>query len=244
MTSDRPFPEALKHGDISEIFPDVHFVTGTVAMSGPLPMRFSRNMTIFCQDGALTLVNSLRLSEAGLSALDRLGKVEHVIRLAGFHGMDDPFYKDRYGAKIWSVDAAYVAGFDAKAESYLAPDVVIDGQSDLPLKDARLIEFKSAKPREGLLLLPQEGGILVSGDCLQNWARADRYFSLPARVMMKIMGFIKPVNVGPGWLKAAKPDKDEVKTLLDLDFSHVLPAHGSPVIGDAKAQYAPVISQL
>ena len=45
------------------------------------------------QNDSLSVVNSLRMDDAGLAALDALGKVEHVIRLAGFHGMDDPFYK-------------------------------------------------------------------------------------------------------------------------------------------------------
>ena len=37
-----------------------------------------------------------------------------MIRLAGFHGMDDPFYKDRYGAKVWVVKGhVYAKGFDA-----------------------------------------------------------------------------------------------------------------------------------
>lgn len=244
MTSDRPHPEAQQHGEITELFPDVYFVTGTVAMSGPLPMRFSRNMTVLRQDGELTLVNSVRLDASGLRALEQLGTVAHVIRLAGFHGMDDPFYKDRYGAKIWSVDAPYLTGFGTGAEPYFKPDVIMDGGTELPLDDASLIEFKSAKPSEALLLVQREGGIIISGDCLQNWAKPDRYFSLPAKLLMRMMGFIKPHNVGPGWLKAAKPDPGEIKSILDLDFAHVLPVHGAPVLGNARQHYAPVINAL
>lgn len=244
MTKFRPFPEAHSHGDIAMLFPDIYFITGTAAMGGRLPMRFSRNMTILRQNEELTLINTVRLSEAGLSALDELGKVEHIIRLAGFHGMDDPFYQNRYGAKVWSVDAPYVAGFGDGSEPYLEPDVVMDEHTALPVQGARLMLFKSAKPKEGLLLLEREDGIIVSGDCLQNWAKTDRYFSFPAKIMMPIMGFIKPHNVGPGWRKVARPDTAEVKTILDMEFSHVLPAHGAPVIGNAKDRYAPAISGL
>ena len=228
MTSDGPFPEAHENGDLKEILPGIHFVTGTVAMNGPLPMRFSRNMTVIRENGGLTLINSLRINSEGLEALDRLGTVENAIRLAGFHGMDDPFYKDRYGAKVWSVDAPYVTSFGSGSEPYFAPDAVLDAQTALPVDNARLVLFESAKPGEGLLLLERDGGIIVSGDCLQNWATTDRFFSLPAKLMMRLMGFIKPHNVGPGWLKNAKPDRTEVKRLLDLDFRHVLPAHGAP----------------
>ncbi|MCP4315941.1 MAG: hypothetical protein GY789_07980 [Hyphomicrobiales bacterium] len=245
MTGNRTFPEAQRHGDLDEIFPGIYFVTGSVAMKGPPPMRFSRNMTVVAQDGELVLINSVRLDAAGLAALDALGNVKHVIRLAGFHGMDDPFYKDRYGATVWSVDGSYFAGFDGKGETYLTPDVRMDETTGLPLKNARLIDIKSAKTGEALLLIDREGGILVAGDCLQNWAKTNRYFNLPARLMMKMMGFIKPHNVGPGWLKGANPDRQELReTILALEFDHLLPAHGDPVIGGAKQHYRPALEAL
>lgn len=240
----RSHPAALAHGEIIQPLPRIHFVTGTVVMDMKPPMRFSRNMTILRQEDGLTLLNSVRLSEPGLRELDRLGEVRHVIRLAGFHGMDDPFYKERYGATVWSVDAPYVAGFNAKAPPYFTPDVVVSDETELPVPGARLITFKSVSRAEALLFLDRDGGIIVSGDCLQNWAKPDRFFNLPARLVMRLMGFIKPHNIGPGWLKSANPDPEEIKALLDLDFAHVLPAHGTPVIGDAKALYAPRISAL
>lgn len=244
MTKFRPFPEAHEHGEIAMLFPEIYFVTGTAEMGGRLPMRFSRNMTILRQSDALTLVNSVRLTEAGLDALDALGKVENIIRLAGFHGMDDPFYQNRYGAKVWSVDAPYVSGFGSGSEPYHSPDIVMDEKTVLPVDGARLMIFNSAKPKEGLLMLEREGGVIVSGDCLQNWARTDRYFSFPAKIMMPLLGFIKPNNVGPGWRKTAKPDTAEIKAILDEEFTHVLPAHGAPVIGNAKDRYTPVINGL
>ncbi len=104
MTTNRSIPEAQPHGDISEPFPDIFFVTGSASLPLKVPMRFSRNMTIIRQGEELILTNSVRLNNAGLKLLEDLGDVKHIIRLAGFHGMDDPFYKARYGAKVWSVD--------------------------------------------------------------------------------------------------------------------------------------------
>ena len=205
MAGSREFPEVQRHGDLAELFPGVHLVTGSVGLKGPPPMRFSRNMTVIVQDGEVSLINSVRLDDAGLAALEALGTVSHVFRLAGFHGMDDPFYKDRYGAKVWSVDAPYLAGFGDGSTPYFKADTVIDESTALPLKDTRLVAIKSAKTAEALLHLDRESGILISGDCLQNWGRTNRYFNIPGRVMMKMLGFIKPHNVGPGWLKAAKP---------------------------------------
>lgn len=239
----RPHPKAQPHGELRQILPDVFFVTGTVAMPGPLPVAFSRNMTVVRQDGELTLINSVRLDEAGLAALERLGQVKHVLRLAGFHGMDDAFYQERYGARVWALRGQlYGAGFKKPRpdQVYLQPDVEVDATTALPLRGARLYVF-TTRPPEGLLLLEREGGILVSGDCLQNWQRADPYFSLLGGWMMRAFGFLKPHNLGPGWLRAAKPAAAEVRGVLDLPFQHVLPAHGEAVIGGAREAYRPVI---
>ncbi|WP_332914161.1 hypothetical protein [Algoriphagus boritolerans] len=40
--------------------------------------QFSRNMTIVRENGNLTIINSVRLNDAALSELDRLGKVTNV----------------------------------------------------------------------------------------------------------------------------------------------------------------------
>ncbi len=246
QTTKRQHPAALPHGELKEVFPDIYFVTGTVRMPGPLPIAFSRNMTVVRQDGELTLVNAVRLDEGGLAALGALGKVAHVVRLAGYHGMDDAFYQERYGARVWAVRGqVYAPGFDPKkwaATAYFQPDVEMDADTALPLRGARLHVFHTT-PSEGLLLLDREGGILVAGDALQNWQQADPYFSLLGKLMMKGMGFIKPHNLGPGWLRAAKPAAAEVRGILDLPFAHVLPSHGTPVIGDAREKFRPVIER-
>jgi hypothetical protein len=243
----RPFPKAEPHGELRELFDGVFFVTGSLRMGGPLPMRFSRNMTVVRDGKSLTLLNSLRLDDAGLAALDALGKVEHVIRVAAFHGMDDPFYKDRYGAKVWAVEgSAYVSGFGGKPSAgggYFEPDVWMTPETELPIPNASLFRFETATPSEGMIVLDRDGGILVPGDCLQNWAGPDAYFSFPAKIVMRLMGFFAPYSIGPGWLKAAKPDARELEGILALDFEHVLPAHGAEVIGGAKEKYRPAIER-
>jgi len=236
---------SAKHGELRELFDEVWFVTGEVRMGGPLPMAFSRNMTVVREGDALTLIGSMRLDDEGLRELEELGTVAHVIRLAAFHGMDDAFYRERYGATIWAVEgSAYRKGFDTDGEPYLEPDEWLTEDGALPIEGARLIRFGSATPPEGMLLLERDGGILISGDCLQHIEKADEYFTLPARLVMWVMGFMKPHNVGPGWVRGAKPDPDDVRRLLDLEFEHVLPVHGAPVRGDAKAKYRPALERL
>jgi hypothetical protein len=240
----RPHPPAQRHGEIREVLPNVFFVTGTMSMPGLMPVRFSRNMTIVRDGERLILVNSVRLDEAGLKQLDKLGKVTDVLRLAAFHGMDDPFYKERYGARIWTLKGQrYVAGFDLNAAPYHSADVEMDDATELPISGAKLYSIASTPP-EGLLLLERDGGILISGDCLQNWAKPDAYFSTFAKPMMRLMGFIKPHNIGPAWLKHTKPPVKQLLGILDVAFEHVLPAHGAPVQVGAKASYRPRIEAL
>ena len=96
-------PPVLPHGKIEEVFPDVFFVTGamkTVLMGGH--WHFSRNMTIVREGGELTLINTVRLDDAGLGELEKLGKVANVVKIGSLHGRDDAFYVARYGAKFWA----------------------------------------------------------------------------------------------------------------------------------------------
>ena len=98
------FTPLMPHGEIETVFDDVFFVTGTSRPNfGGEQWQFSRNMTILRENGALTLVNTVRLDEAGLETLDGLGRVVNVVKIGGFHGIDDPFYVDRYGAKLWAL---------------------------------------------------------------------------------------------------------------------------------------------
>ena len=78
----RPFPPAAPHGPLVEVFPDLFLVTGTMKLPGVMPVRFSRNMTVVREGERLVLVNTVRLDEAGLAALDKLGKVTDVVRIA------------------------------------------------------------------------------------------------------------------------------------------------------------------
>ena len=236
---------ASPHGPIEELFDGVWFVRGGIRMPMRLPMRIGRSMTIVRGDDGLVLFNSMRLSDAGLKALDALGEVKHVVRVAGFHGRDDGFYRDRYGATVYAVQGqTYERGHDPKKASpasFMEPDHWLTEESPLPISDATLKVFSTCNPPEAICRLGREGGILIAGDALQHTPQPDEFYSFLAKIMMKRMGFMKPYNVGPGWLKFARPVAADVRSVLDLDFEHVLPGHGSPVIGGAKEKYRPTI---
>lgn len=86
--------------------------------------------------------------------------------------------------------------------------------------------------------------MLVTGDCLQNWGTTDKYFSWPAKLMMKRLGFIVPHNVGPAWFKQGKPPKDQMRGLMELSYANVLPSHGTPVLGHASGHYRAAIERV
>ncbi|MGK0297410.1 MAG: hypothetical protein ACI9XC_001013 [Gammaproteobacteria bacterium] len=239
---------ALAHGEITSIFDGIWFVKGAVKMPMILPMKISRSMTIVKDSDSndLTIFNSMRLNDKGLEELEKLGTIKNVVRLSGFHGRDDGFYRERYDAKIYAIKGqAYTRKLSEKVSEndiYMEPDVWLsDDNNQLPIKDSSLKIFKSSQPSEAIAIINREGGILITGDSLQNTAKPDKYANLFAKIMMKKMGFYEPYNVGPGWLKFAKPEINEVRSILELEFSHVLPAHGDPVLGDAREKFRSVI---
>lgn len=236
---------AAPHGPIKELFDGIWFVRGGVKMPMRMPMKIGRAMTVVRGDDGLVLFNSMRLSEEGLRELEALGDVKHVVRTGGFHGRDDGFYKDRYGAMVHAIEGqTYFRGIDprkAGAGPFLVPDEWLTEGSALPIADAKLKVFSTSEPPEALCLIERHGGILITGDTLQHAPKPDEFYNFLAKIMMKRMGFMKPYNVGPGWLQFAHPTVADVRSILDLEFEHVLPGHGDAVIGGAKEKYRPAI---
>lgn len=236
----RPHPPAYPHGALQEVLPNVFFVTGSIKVG---PMRASRTMTVVREAERLVVINSMRLNEAGLAKLDALGKVTDVIRPGGFHGSDDPFYKERYGSKSWAIEGqTYFSGINPeKGKVYFEPDAYLSAGSELPIEGASLIVFNTATP-EAIVRLPAGGGTLVSADAMHNWG-PDEYFNLAGKLAMRAAGMFKPHRLGGGWLKSQKPDRQQVGALLDVEFDNVLPGHGAAVIGGAKDKYRPHIEE-
>jgi len=221
------FPPALPHGSLDEVLPGVHFVTGQMKMNAL--MAFDRNMTVVQHDGGLVVFNSMRLSDEGLAALDALGKVTDVVRIGAYHGRDDAFYVDRYGATLWAPEGC---------SRDLDPKPLVEG-AELPIPGAEVFCFRSTKKPECLVFLPLHGGLVIPCDALQNWLGPHpEYTSFAAKLFMRPMGFFRPTSPGAGWVKSEKPDMAEFQRLLDgWDFENLLPAHGAPVLGGAKAAY-------
>ena len=225
-------PPALPHGDLEEVFPEVYFVTGameTVLMGAD--WRFSRNMTVIRDGDALTLINSIRLDDAGLARLEALGRVANVVKIGALHGRDDAFYKARYGATFWALPGV-------PHEHGLAADKDLVPGGEMPFAGCSVFDFRTTKRPECILRIDREGGILVSCDSLQNWLGPDEFFSDESRKMMTEMGFFQPSNVGPLWMQLNEPQVEDFVRLRELPFRHALCGHGAPLRDAAKEAYA------
>jgi hypothetical protein len=228
--------EALPHGQIEELFPDIFFVTGM--MKGEFfgsPWQFGRNMTVVRQAGELTLVNAVRLDDAGLAQLDALGEVTHVVRIGSLHGRDDAFYVERSDATYWGLRGTPPTGVEIDEE--LTADAV-------PVRDASLFRFEHTKLPEAILRLDRDGGIVIACDALQNWAEPDAFTDSATRTRMQGMGFFTPANIGVAWQHVNEPKPEDFVRLKAISFRHALCGHGAPLRDTAQAGYHATFKRL
>ena len=79
------YSPAWSHSEIKEIFPNIFFITGTnITHHNNVELQHSRNMIIIRNNDKLSLINTVRLDDKGLAALDALGKVKNIIRIGSF----------------------------------------------------------------------------------------------------------------------------------------------------------------
>ena len=232
------FPPALPHGELDEVFGDVFFVSGmmkTVLLNAD--WQFSRNMTVVRDGESLTLINSVRLDEHGLASLERLGHVTNVVRICALHGRDDAFYTARYGATFWSIPGVQ---HDHGLRSHKA----LTESGEMPFRGCSVFAFRTSKRPEAVIRVERAGGILVSGDTLQNWGAPDAFFSDASRETMTGMGFFRSTNIGPLWMHLNEPRPDDFARLREIEYRHVLPGHGQPVLDTANAAYSAAFERL
>ncbi len=220
--------EASHHGPIEEVFPDIFYVKGTVAM-GPA-MSICRCMVVIRENRELSLINAVRLNEEAEKELLALGEIKHLLKI-GSHGMDNQYYIDKFKPTLWSRE---------EPELGYSIDRVIDEGCELPFANAITFKFRNAKISEFPILLDRDGGILLTCDSVQNWTKADlKVGSFVGGLVTRLLGFLGPAKIGPFWLKFVTPEtgpslEADFERLLSLDFRHLLSGHGSPLLNEAK----------
>jgi hypothetical protein len=220
------FPEALPHGPIEEVFPDVFFVTGEMradfAEFPGVDWVYNRNMTIVRDGDALTLVNSVRLGDQGLAELEQLGTVTNLVRIGALHGRDDGFYADRYSPTFWTMPGI-------EPDDGLVVDRRLTADGEMPFAGCSLFEFQTTKISEGILIVDRAGGVAIACDALQNWVKPDEFFNDETTSLMTELGFFQPANFGPLFLMRAGPEAEDYARLNGYTFRHALCGHGEPL---------------
>ncbi len=223
MSYAKPCP----HGPIETITDRLSFVRGSMRMNALL--RISRNMGIVRDEDGLTLVNPIRLTASGEEALARLGAVRRILRLGAMHGIDDAYYKVRFGAELWA---------DAGGTIYPEPPVDRDIATEFSLPNAKLFRFQQTRQPEAALLIPGAPRVLFTCDAIQHYGDYT-YNNRMARMALPFIGFPKTTVVGPIWLKRMTGPgaslQGEFERLLELDFDALLSAHGTYLDDGAKA---------
>ena len=223
-----------------EVAPNLFAVYGSIRVN-PL-VRFTRTMAVVRHHSELTLISTVRLDDAGLAALDKLGEVKHVVRLGPLHGLDDPFYVDRYNARFWTFPGG---------TTYTRPTIAetLHEGGALPFADAQLFEFRGIKQPEGAILLKQGAGVLITVDAIQSYATYPfkPHTNLLARLLLPLMGFPNKTLVGPIWTKLMTDDKAALRAefdrLMNLQFDQLLSAHGTFLPAGAHAAVAAAIEE-
>lgn len=228
------------HDPIEELFEDIYCVHGSITLDSVGPdMRINRNMVVLREAGALTVIHPVRLSAEGEKALDRLGTVRHVVRLCSFHGLDDRYYVDRYGAELWCQDGSAIYPEPGPTRT------LVEG-APLPIAHAELFVFHEPALPESAILLRRHGGLLITGDSLHHWA-AWTHCSTQAQALLQKGGFELTTLVGPAWRKRVTSEggslKPDFERLLALDFQHHIGAHGALARDNAHALVAAAVAK-
>lgn len=230
------YAPASAHGTIEEIFDGVFCVRGSIPLG--LGCRMDRNMVILREGKDLTLINPVRMDHSGLVQLDSLGNVRHAVRLGAFHGRDDRFYVDRYKADFWC---------QAGQTRYLEPQAtrqIADGLPP-PVAGTRFFVFSSATQPEAALLIERHQLLLTTDSLrdLSDWGLTNAAGGL----LLRAFGLRRKLLIGRPWLKAATPTggslERDFRALLQLEFDHLLGAHGGLVRGNAKSLVMAVVDE-
>ncbi|GAA6136008.1 hypothetical protein NBRC116188_27980 [Oceaniserpentilla sp. 4NH20-0058] len=221
------YAPAYPHDTLTTIYPNIYLLHGSIKV-GP-GMRMNRNMVVLKNDDELTLINPVRMDEEELACLDKLGRVKHILRLGDFHGLDDPFYLDRYQCEFWAQ-----AGQDTYKTP--TPTQVIQAESISPFPNSEFFIFENSCYPEAALLI-KEHKLLITTDSVQyhsDWS----YFTWFTKVIFKLLGFKIGLNIGGPWLKRVTKKGESLKSdfekLLTLDFDAIIAAHGTLIDSKAK----------
>jgi hypothetical protein len=176
------------------------------------------------------VIHAVMMPAEQQAEVEALGPIKHIVRLGAFHGMDDALYVEKYKPTVWAPP-----GVDSKVKI----DRELFPGGETPLAGGTVFSFDASRTPETALHVPRHGGLLFTCDSVQNWETTTGC-SFLGRVMARAMGFRGRACIGPGWRKQCEPKdgvgfRKDFERLLEVDFKHIISAHGAPMKDTAKS---------
>lgn len=222
-------PEALK-----EHVPGIYRAVGKVPMSSILSMYAA--MHVVKAADAVVLIDPCRLPESDLKTLEGLGKPTHVIITCGNHVRHAEFYRERYQVRV-------MANRKLMSKIGIGVDDFFEEGHQLP-GGLTAIDMPGVSTGETILLYGQQGGALIAGDAIFNYATKAEF--APAMKVFNMMGMLPlGLNTEPSFAMENKEEATKsYRKLLNYDFDKIFVSHGSPYLSGAKAKWQEVVATL
>ena len=217
---------------LRSLAPNLWQVPGTLAVGLP------RNMTVYrLPDGRLLLYSVVAMRDEGMDALEALGRPAIMVMPHDRHGMDAPFYKQRYPElRVVAPDPAHPR------------TVPVDGDlAELAALGITAYTLPGTSYHEAVLELPIEDGIALCTTELMGNISGLRGLK---GALMHLLG---PTGGGFGVARMVKwrevRDRQRVRSWLQSlaerpELRMVLVGHGDPVTQDAGAALRHAAEQI
>ncbi|MBE0598118.1 MAG: hypothetical protein IH614_12690 [Desulfuromonadales bacterium] len=154
-----------------------------------------------------------RVPEQGLEVIAQLCRPQHAYLTNRHHYRHSPSFRDAYGTQIWCHRAGlHEFPDDSLVHPFEHGDELPGGIVALPVGELC--------PEETALFIPLAGGVLALGDAVIRYQ--DELLFVPDFLLGD-----DPVAVRRGL-------RQSLRKLLEVDFDHLLFAHGPPWIGGGR----------
>ena len=193
-------------------------------------MMIGRTMTIYKDGDDLIILNSIRVNEAVEKDILELGQVKHLVRMCDAHGLDDPYYFDKFKPTYWGLDT--FKAINGPNGPLRHTKVLQEG--DTPIPNMKVVTIQSGK--ECTFWIPDHGGTVIACDLVQNVTEIPIHASWFGGKITKWGGFMGECTCAPPLWKIlhGKDHKQAVQNILSWDFENLFTAHGSARVGGAK----------
>lgn len=204
------------------------------AFSIPVASVISRGSS-----GAVTIISPIRLTDEQARAIDELGTVTTLIAPNRFHHLALPKAIERWpSAKVWGAPGLAAKRADIKFDSELTTGAAID--------DYVAIVIGGSPRASEVALFHRPTRSLVLTDLLFNIHDAPS-LGWMGRAYLRASKALGRVGQSVVWrflVKDRAAASESVRAVLALDFVRVLPSHGEPIEGDARAVVTAALSRM